>query len=266
MIHDAYSYYKSDGLGSLIKVGSEKIVKMCKDGVDRIYPLRKNTVTVELCGTKTLFDASLVNIFGYDFTDDIERESAVIGDLLSAIETEDVFLDVGSNIGIYSIPVAQNVVSGSVVAVDPYRGSIEALEENAELNSCGDQIHTVNTALWNENTTLNLSVHPPTGHQIETSGETEVGARRGDQLLTDGYPEPTVVKIDVEGAEHQVIEGIEDILDSVRLLYCEIHHEQIEKFGNTPTEVVDRIEEHGFTVEDRFELGDDTYLKATKSR
>jgi len=86
-------------------------------------------------------------------------------------------------------------------------------------------------------------------------------------------PEPNVVKIDVEGAEPLVIDGLEDALsfETCRLVYCEVHLPGVDKrpsikdFGATTDELRDRFEELGFTVEilgDR--SGDELFFKAQR--
>ncbi len=63
-----------------------------------------------------------------------------------------------------------------------------------------------------------------------------------------GIPEPTAVKIDVEGAEWFVLDGARSILESgaVRVLCIELHPPEIERTGHRPDEIFQTIERIGF--------------------
>jgi len=63
-----------------------------------------------------------------------------------------------------------------------------------------------------------------------------------DGLVADGLPAPDVVKIDVEGAELEVLDGMERTLRELRpALVIELHE------TNVP--VADRLESAGYRVE-----------------
>lgn len=100
----------------------------------------------------------------------------------------------------------------------------------------------------------------------------EVATERGDALVSgDDVPKPTVIKIDVEGAESLVIEGMKESLASeqCRLLYCEVHPSSdedpsIDDFGSSESELRELIHELGFDIE-VIEQRERTYhLKAVK--
>lgn len=62
-----------------------------------------------------------------------------------------------------------------------------------------------------------------------------------------------MVKIDVEGAEGLVIDGMKDALADARRIYCEIHlpadhRTSIESYGWTPTELLTELESLGFEI------------------
>ena len=61
-------------------------------------------------------------------------ERGTIGDLLSELRTDDVFYDIGANVGMYSCFVAKVLSEGTVVAFEPHPANTEALTENLDLN------------------------------------------------------------------------------------------------------------------------------------
>jgi hypothetical protein len=83
----------------------------------------------------------------------------------------------------------------------------------------------------------------------EERGRLDVEVWPGDQLVGD--EPPTVVKIDVEGAELSALRGLSRTLsnDVCRLIYCEIHPAALAERGNSATNVRECLREHGFAVE-----------------
>jgi hypothetical protein len=78
------------------------------------------------------------------------------------------------------------------------------------------------------------------------------------RLVANGVcPPPNVVKIDVEGAEPLVIEGMEKILSAsnCRVVFCEIHlsgvdrRPSVDDFGSSPDELISKLEGFGYTTE-----------------
>jgi hypothetical protein len=79
----------------------------------------------------------------------------------------------------------------------------------------------------------------------------------GDSLVQkESVPEPTVMKIDVEGAEVRVLRGLEATLrnSECRLIFCEVHFpmkdgiRSPEDYGDDPYEVYDILRDHGFSI------------------
>jgi hypothetical protein len=93
-----------------------------------------------------------------------------------------------------------------------------------------------------------------------TKDTIQVESWRGDELIAESeLPSPTVVKIDVEGAELKVIEGMSNKLASeeCRLVYCEIHHDNREEsqganiadFGGSPQQLKEKLRQMGYEIE-----------------
>jgi hypothetical protein len=63
--------------------------------------------------------------------------------------------------------------------------------------------------------------------------------RRGDDL---SYPAPTVVRVDVGGAELDVLKGMPEKLKGVRAVFVTVHSEKY-----APEELVKYLKESGFS-------------------
>lgn len=204
---------------------------------------------------------------------EFDSESPVLEDLLSELADDDVFYDIGANIGLYACVTAQVLDPGNVVAFEPSPPAYELLRENVALN--GDRIHAYRIALSDTDSRVEFAVdvggrqsrmstlnadNPRT--DVET---TRVQARRLASVLDrEDVPPPTLVKIDVEGAEHDVLRGMGPHLEEVRVLYCELHHPVLSDFGTTGGDVRAFLRSAGFTVERFAERDENEFLKAVR--
>lgn len=144
-----------------------------------------------------------------------------------------VLIDVGSNIGGMAL-IAAAIVGphGQVVALDPQVECVEAARTNAERNGYAHMtvVHAAAGAICGEAEIIVVADSLWT--RAASVGEHELEVRRDraplitiDELVTSGQAKlPDVVKIDVEGAELDVIAGMERLLRDVRpVVICEMH-------------------------------------------
>lgn len=139
----------------------------------------------------------------YDFNE--------IAFLRRSLRPGDVFLDLGANIGFYSL-IASGLVgpAGRVIAVeaDPY--NFDKLQRNIELNAA-DNITAVNVGLSDRQETLRLSVSTSGnrgGNTFLTPGDTgvDVPCVPLDLLMLDQRVQRIAgAKIDIEGFEYRVL-------------------------------------------------------------
>jgi FkbM family methyltransferase len=171
-------------------------------------------------------DSLLVNdieiYFIIEDEEDLKRarghgELNVLQDFVEEVRPEDTVWDVGANVGTYSLFAARQ--GASVVAFEPASDALPRLRKNIELNSVDVSIMEV--ALADENGTRNLLNTGKSGHGKLSDGDGEtVEVRRGDTLELE---QPDIIKIDVEGAEYEVIRGMGEKLSGARACYVEFH-------------------------------------------
>ena len=188
------------------------------------------------------------------------EERPIMEDLLSSIRPGDVFYDVGANVGVYSCLVA-GVNGTTIVAFEPHPENADRLVENAALNDADITLYRY--ALMDDDGTAELAITDDAlgsaGHTLLTDyhGDPEtvtVTERPGDDLIEEeGIPTPTVVKVDVEGAEMSTLRGLGDALESptCRLVYCEIHEGPLRSQGYSTSDVRQLLADHGFEVTSR---------------
>lgn len=134
----------------------------------------------------------------------------------------DVFVDIGSHVGKYTVQVAKIVgAEGLDVALEPHPETFKALRNNIELNDLQNVIAR-NTAAWNRSGKLNFcfggSASEFSAHGKPGKGTIEVEAKTVDELLIHDLKLQRVdwIKIDVEKAETEVLEGLKTTLKKLK--------------------------------------------------
>lgn len=190
-----------------------------------------------------------------------EREQ--LETLISLLEPDDIFYDVGANIGFTSIVVACQCPQGQIIAFEPDPDIMERLQQNVALNqfnhitaypyALSDKIGEVELF-----TDGNDSVSPSlTGQNVNgiTLNHIKVSAQTIDALIESGKtPLPTVLKVDVEGAEYAVFQGAEKLLSGgfgnrPRIIFLEAHPEFLIDYGVSVEELLVLLQGYGYEIE-----------------
>jgi FkbM family methyltransferase len=164
-------------------------------------------------------------------------------------EGRGTFLDIGANIGLVSIPLAERR-RVHCLAFEPEPRNFQWLERNINAHRVGALFRTFNLALHSEETRLvfelsgsNFGDHRVRGTApVEDSGERtliEVPAARLDDLVQiEELPHPIVAKLDTQGAELQVLRGAERSLPHIDHLICEFWPYGLRRMGDRAEELI----------------------------
>jgi FkbM family methyltransferase len=134
----------------------------------------------------------------------------------------DVFVDIGAHVGKYTIPASRK--ASRVIAIEADPENYRTLVHNIGLNDA-DNVDAVNEAAWNKEETLRFHLGDFSGHGSLKEGLTDrsysdtirVQAEATDAMLRrHEVARVDWVKIDVEGAELEVLRGLEETLSTHR--------------------------------------------------
>ena len=131
-------------------------------------------------------------------------------------------IDCGANIGLSVIFLKQLCPSARILAFEPDPSNHSLLEKNVRSFNLGN-VDVQEAAIWKENTTLHFSSAGSMGSSIETQASDQ-GVQVKAVRLKDLLNEPVdFLKIDIEGAEYQVMRDAADSLQQVKCLFLEYH-------------------------------------------
>lgn len=189
----------------------------------------------------------------------LHGERRVISRLLDDVSGDEVCWDVGANVGVYACFVARKLTSGLVVGIEPEPRNRSRLEDNLRANAPAERWRTSPVALSDVDGPAFLDFgHPDVrrgeygaGHYHLTPepGPLPVDCVRGATLVERGVPAPDLLKIDVQGAELNVLRGLGSALDGVEVAYVELHPEQARRYGATAEACERFLLEAGFGLE-----------------
>ena len=156
------------------------------------------------------------------------HEFADMAFVLHLLQPGDLFVDVGANIGSYTV-LASAIACASTIAVEPDPGTIMSLKRNIDLNNIGALVVPLEVAVGAKAGIARFTVGLDTINHLATdhdSNTREVETRTLDDILL-GH-NPVLIKLDVEGFEGGVIAGGAETLRNPSLLAIETEGQELE--------------------------------------
>lgn len=144
---------------------------------------------------------------------------------LENLNQEDVWLDAGGHIGLFATRVlTQFPRVKKVISYEPFRNNIEFAELNLESNGVADRCEMREAALVPDNNTQNidffLAWDSGKHSLLPVRGRTQVTVPATN--FSAALKEATCLKMDVEGAEYDLIKSVED-WSNIRIAIIEYH-------------------------------------------
>jgi FkbM family methyltransferase len=163
-----------------------------------------------------------------------------------------IAFDIGANVGILTIPMARRVGrSGKVVAVEPAAENLRSLRRRLDIAQMSSWVQIFDGVASNRVGIEKLVLTPlqPWDHHIGRNGE-DVASITVDALVAGLPPGPvSYIKIDVQGAEQLVLEGMQETLRTHKPAICiEIHPPSLQRFNTTFEKLVEFIGQSQYRV------------------
>lgn len=184
----------------------------------------------------------------------------------------DGFIDVGANVGYYTLLASKLVgSSGTVVSIEALPAMFAVLENNLKINNARN-VRAVNRAAWDTDDVLTIytqpgdlpaqtTVMPAWAERYHLEGKLKVPAAPLSTILTpEEFKTARLIKIDVEGAEWHVLSGLKQLMPFCRddlELMLEVTPTELAGEGRTFQDLLNIVSGYGFNayqIENRYLL------------
>jgi FkbM family methyltransferase len=168
--------------------------------------------------------------------------------LLHALQPNETFVDVGANIGAYTI-LASKVVKSNSIAFEPLPATAERLKDQIQINRINAAVDIRNMGVGDKEGSLFFTNNNDTVNKVSLAGEVENTTMVKVSTLDNELDKDNqyFFKIDVEGFEYNVIEGASAILsnNNVSAIIIELNGSG-EEFGHSNEDIHKKLLSFGF--------------------
>jgi FkbM family methyltransferase len=190
-----------------------------------------------------------------------EREA--LSYFLSLLRSSDIVYDIGASVGLYTVATATYVKQGKVYAFEPDPETQTRLEENVKINKLSN-VTCVKWAVSDQEGKVMLYTDGAAGYAPSMMRQRRKGSPKRtilvaahslDTAIQNGIiSTPSVIKIDIEGAEGLCLQGAKQLLGGrfgalPRVLFIELHPTFLLDFNTSAAEVRKVIREAGYRLQ-----------------
>ena len=250
------AFSRALGVEQVLQVGYRTVLSLVQSKI----------ITHEASGAKAEF-------YRTDFIPSNLPERSVTEDLISNLSTDDIFYDLGANRGLYTCLAGNIVENGEVHAFEPNPIAVSDLEQNIQHNNLLSRVFIHQKAVSDSGEEIPFLVRSDsTGNTLQTTTVDEEDSETitvesinlDDYIIENNLPHPTIMKIDIEGAEIDALNSMDLSLEDCKIVYCEVHKDMID----SPDSVLpaDLLRGRGFREIERLYDRSNTHyiLKATR--
>lgn len=176
--------------------------------------------------------------------------------LLKLLKEDDIFIDVGANIGVYSLLAASKISRGRIFAFEPSMHSLPRLYENISINNLTNIIQVSEKVVsdrvgYQYFNISNMSDYNHIAYLKEEDVGIKIPSISLDKFISEKkLSQIKLIKIDVEGVEFLVLKGLQKNLAAkkVDILIVEITEWTSNRFGFSPEQVFNYLKNYGFIL------------------
>lgn len=169
--------------------------------------------------------------------------------LMHFLRAEDLFVDIGANVGLYTI-LASKVVGARSFAFEPIPATYIRLQENICLNHIDGKVTYLNKGIGAQHTSVTFTSDLDGTNHVVAPNEQHENVIISEVLPLDNvlkYEFPTLLKIDVEGYETLVLEGAKETLakTSLKAIIIELNG-LANRYGFNEAKIYQFMSDYGF--------------------
>ena len=165
----------------------------------------------------------------------------------------DTLLDIGANLGYYTVLMSRLAPDGQVHAFEPDPENFALLTRNCELNGCRNvTLHNVALTDRSGAGALHRSGHNAGDHRLSAQGSPEaplaITLATADEVLA-GLARVDIVKCDIQGAEVTAFRGMRALMARSApkpAMIVEFEPSSLQAMGTTPAELLDLLDGWGY--------------------
>ncbi len=173
-----------------------------------------------------------------------------MGLLLHFLTKDDIFVDVGANVGVYSI-LASGVAGAKSIAIEPSDETIEMLKQNIAINNLENSITHVKCVIGSHSGKISFTKGLDAINRVTREDDVKQDIELQNEEPLDNLLKsniPSFIKIDVEGFELNVLKGAQNILKRPELKILLIETNGLSsKYQLNEEEIFTILHKHGFT-------------------
>jgi FkbM family methyltransferase len=161
-----------------------------------------------------------------------------------------VLFDIGANHGVFSLAYCAARPGNTAIAFDAAAEPLAALGSAARESGLADRIRLEHMWVAADSTGEVVGAIDPSGFFSQGLGERVVPRTAIDDFVDATGVRPTMLKIDVDGAELDAVKGAARTLREARPeIFLELHHDLLERVGIAPATVVQLLQAAGYRFE-----------------
>lgn len=241
LLNRAYQIARDDGLPELLAA----ILRFRQSNLHRGKIKRR--LVLECDGTSVCFDVSnsvSERWFYPRYLGGELHEPAFTRRLLTVLESDSVFYDIGANVGYFTLFASEKCVDGEVHSFELDDKFVDAIRSSLRRNGTTARITQKAVSDRDSEVTYSDDMVP----RIFDDGEGKSVETISLDEYTQHHSPPTVMKVDVEGFEYNVLNGAHNLLKqgNPEVLFVEVHPEMLNEYGHDKHDILSLLHRYGY--------------------
>lgn len=197
-----------------------------------------------------------------------EYEKPEIEFISKNLKEGDVFIDIGANIGLFTLNASKNVgKTGKVISFEAFYSNFLKLKKNAEINHL-DNVQLEYLAISDREKMLKIYLN----NQDQNAGMAssylenfdtveEIKAISLDHYAQEkSFEKINFIKIDIEGGEYDALLGMKNVLSKFKpILLVEINHKTLSKIHKSESDVIRLLESFHYQLTMKLSQNENDY-------